>query len=94
MRSDVAGHLDALFAAEDRPSARRLLGQIQPGLLAPGASREELARCRIAALKLSGGKVPRLKHAIALARLDYRDLLMAAGFGHDVRAHHRFDPTS
>ncbi|HEY2532393.1 MAG TPA: hypothetical protein VGJ20_31435 [Xanthobacteraceae bacterium] len=38
-------------------------------------------------LRLSEGKLDQLEHAIALAKADWRDLLMAAGFEHDVDAH-------
>ena len=38
-------------------------------------------RIRLAALKLSNGDTGKLVDAIVLAQIDYRDLLMAAGFG-------------
>jgi hypothetical protein len=44
-------------------------------------------RFRFAALKLSEGRLDKLDHAIALAKSDWRDLLMAADFGRDVNAH-------
>jgi len=40
-----------------------------------------LERFRFAALKLSGGQIEKLREAIHLAKADWRDLLMAAGFG-------------
>jgi hypothetical protein len=43
-------------------------------------------RLHFAALKLSEGRLDRLEHAIALAKVDWRDLLMAAGF-EEVDAH-------
>ena len=49
-------------------------------------------RCRIAVLKLSGGDMDALERALVLFETDYRDLLMAAGFGHDTRAHLRWQP--
>lgn len=48
---------------------------------------EDLDRFRIAALRLSEGSLDRLREAIELAKIDWRDLLMAAGFGHDTSAH-------
>ncbi len=51
-----------------------------------------LERYRFAALKLSGGDLERLRQAVALARRDWRDLLMAAGFGHDIYEHERWLP--
>src|SRR5712691_1444446 len=46
----------------------------------------KLERVRFAALKLSQGKLDELDRAIALAKIDWRDLLMAADFG-DPQAH-------
>lgn len=53
-----------------------------------------IERIRIAALKVSGGDLNALQRAIDLAKLDWRDLLMAAGFGHDVSAHKSWWPES
>jgi len=47
----------------------------------------ELERFRFAVLKLSEGKLDKFDRAIALAKSDWRDLLMAAGFAEDVNAH-------
>jgi hypothetical protein len=38
-------------------------------------------------LKLSEGNLDKLNRAVALAKTDWRDLLMAAGFGEDIKAH-------
>jgi hypothetical protein len=52
------------------------------------ASRAGLAdRIRYAVLKLSCGRTPELEHHVALAARDWRDVLLAAGFGHDPAAH-------
>lgn len=47
----------------------------------------QMERIRFAAIKLSEGDVKKLLTAIDVARTDWRDLFMAAGFGHDVKAH-------
>ena len=52
---------------------------------------EKLERIRFAVLKLSDGSMDRLRQAIALAKLDFRDVLMGAGFG-DVHAHETWWP--
>jgi hypothetical protein len=49
-------------------------------------------RIRFAVLKLSAGNLDRLRSAVADAQVDWRDTLMAAGFGNDVRAHKRWKP--
>lgn len=46
-----------------------------------------MERIRFAALKLSRGNPHKLLRAIEEARMDWRDLLMAAGFGTDENAH-------
>jgi len=51
-----------------------------------------LDRLRIAAIKASGGTIEGLVDAIALAQTDWRDLLVSAGFGHDVRLHELWWP--
>jgi hypothetical protein len=52
----------------------------------------QLERFRFSALKLSGGKLDKLRQAVELAQQDWRDLLMAAGFGDDVTEHERWLP--
>jgi hypothetical protein len=46
-----------------------------------------IERIRFAVLKLSGGDLNALQRAIDLANIDWRDVLVAAGFGNDVKAH-------
>jgi hypothetical protein len=52
----------------------------------------EMERIRFAALKLSEGNIEKLVQSIELAQTDWRDLLMAAGFGEDVEAHNKWKP--
>jgi hypothetical protein len=46
-----------------------------------------MERIRFAAIKMSQGEMLKLLKAIDEARMDWRDLLMAAGFGLEVQAH-------
>jgi hypothetical protein len=48
---------------------------------------ESLERIRFAVLKLSLGSLSELERAIAVAHSDWRDVLVAAGFGGSLRAH-------
>src|SRR5262249_458303 len=84
--------LDLVFAPADRPIAEAMLvnecGNNLPFLA--GLVMFRLERFRFAALKISGGNLESLREAIALAQLDWRDLLMAAGFGVDITAHQRW----
>jgi len=47
----------------------------------------ELERVRFAAIKISNGDINMLKSAIELAKADWRDLLMQAGFASGIKAH-------
>ena len=46
-----------------------------------------LERIRFAVLKLSDGDVEKLDAAVNLAKTDWRDLLVAAGFGDSLTEH-------
>lgn len=84
----LAAKLATLFPGEDRSFAQQwLVSEIDDDL--PGGISSSLAlleRIRAAALKFSGGSLNQLAKATALARQDWRDVLMAAGFG-DTHAH-------
>lgn len=67
---------------------RILLTRCGDNLPVVEATYAELAeRIRFAVLKLSNGQRAELEHQIALARMDWRDTLVAAGFGHSLTAH-------
>lgn len=51
------------------------------------ATPEDMDRIRVATLKVSGGNVAKLEQAVELAKIDWRDLFMAAGFESDINAH-------
>ena len=52
-----------------------------------------LERPRLAALRLSESRLDKLRSSIELAKFDWRDLLMAAGFGEDAEAHLKWRPS-
>ena len=86
--------VDLLFAPDDRPVAEELLVN-ECGNNLPFNDKSDmfaLERLRFAALKLSDGDLQELRRAIQVAKEDWRDLLVAAGFGHDVKAHERWLP--
>jgi hypothetical protein len=87
--------LDAVFAPCDRAEAERLVvsecGNNLP--FCQSSDQYELERVRYAAMKLSHGNLDGLRQAIELAKTDWRDLLMAAGFGEDVTEHKRWQPS-
>lgn len=81
--------LDALFAEPERQTVSHLLvtqcGDNLP--LWHDKDPRGLERIRFAALKLSNGSLAELARAVEIAQTDWRDVLVAAGFGHDPRAH-------
>jgi hypothetical protein len=52
-----------------------------------GATAEELERIRLAVLRVSQGEMVRLESACKVAKVDWREVLVAAGFGQDAGAH-------
>ena len=52
----------------------------------------QMERIRFSVLKLSEGNLEKLVQAVELAKTDWRDLFMAAGFGYDVDAHNKWMP--
>ena len=88
----IERHVKQLFPAGVRTEAASLLvdecGDNLPLMDDP----ELVDRIRIAALKVSEGDLARLRDAIDLAKVDWRDLLVIAGFGTDVLAHRRWEP--
>ena len=83
LSEETKRRVELLFRPEDQLQATGLL-DLQCGYNLPGfkrASEHEFERIRFAALKLSDGDLSKLRRAVELAQLDFRDLLMAAGFG-------------
>jgi len=87
-------HIRALFRPSDVETAERVLasrcGRGLPGL--GGRATGNLERSQSAAVRVSAGRLQDLNEAIALAELDWRDLLVAADFAEDPSAHTRWQP--
>lgn len=84
-------HLRVLFAPDAQSEAERLLVSLDDFPTQSAHTPESLERLRFAALRVSAGVLTGLRDALALARADWRDLLMAADFG-DADAHERWQP--
>ena len=86
--------LERIFSAEDRAVVADLLvnecGENLPGC--EGATSTSLERIRFAVLKVSEGSTSKLLDALQLAQVDWRDLLVAAGFAEDVTIHSAWWP--
>jgi hypothetical protein len=96
LSQETRNRLRVLFPGPERDEAERLLvescGHKLP--LCEGASPESMERIRYAAMKLSGGDLVKLRDAIGLAIIDWRDLLVAAGFADDVLGHRSWNPAA
>lgn len=94
VNSETTLRIHALFPESEWESAEQiLLTRCGDNLLLVDSTRVELAeRIRFAVLKLSEGSFSALEHHIALAAIDWRDTLVAAGFGHSVTAHKSWMP--
>jgi hypothetical protein len=56
------------------------------------AGPRQLDRIRLAVLRLSNGDVPKLREWVDRAKLDWRDVLMAAGVPQTDTAYHKWRP--
>lgn len=86
--------LQLLFRGEECDQAEKVLVDECGDNLPFIESNDEsgIERLRFAALKVSEGKIGKLKEAVDLAKIDWRDLLMAADFGQDGTAHLNSQP--
>ncbi|MGH7145154.1 MAG: hypothetical protein ACREJ2_13660 [Planctomycetota bacterium] len=80
----IAKLIKRLFPASDRSAVRAALQNLELGRT------PEIERIHAAILKLSKRDLILLLSACCLAELDWRDVLMAADFGHDATAHLRW----
>ena len=89
LSAETTRRLELLFGPGDREQARQLLisecGSNLP--LIRDSTPTGLERLRFAALKVSDGRIDKLKEAVELAKADWRDLLVRADFAHDPKAH-------
>lgn len=86
-------HIAAIFPDDQEIVADLLLKECGANLpFLENADPVRLERYRFAALRLSRGDLSKLDIVIELAKRDWRDLLVAAGFGEDTEAHLRWNP--
>ena len=94
LSTETRVRLEALFPKEEQEAAATLLveecGDALP--LTSRANEEFWNRVRFAVLKLSAGDLQKLKREVDSAKRDWRDTLMAAGFGQSVVAHKSWFP--
>lgn len=83
----VENMVKRLFPEVDRLAVRAILMEQVSETLPLVGNPREIERIQLAVLKVSRGEAGLFLEAAALARQDWRDVLMAAGFGNDVEAH-------
>ena len=84
--------VERLFHADDAGRAQRLLAE-ECGTNLPFCDALDAAgleRIRFAVLMLSEGDLGKLRAAIDHASADWRDVLVAAGFGYSLTAHEQW----
>ena len=79
----------AQFSRADVEAAIQLIAE---GVVSARDMPVLLERVRSAAIRMSRGNMSLLREAVALAQLDWRDLLLAADFADDLEAHLRWMP--
>jgi len=91
---ETTRRLDALFdGPAHRTAAKLLVTQCADNLpLWVDADERGLERIRFAVLKLSKGDLAELQRAVQAAQVDWRDVLVAAGFANSIRAHESWFP--
>ena len=82
-----------IFEAEEISVVEKILVEECSNKL-PGCKdwdQNSLERVWLSVLKLSGGNLTKFYSAVELAKTDYRDLFMSAGFGRDASAHKKWE---
>jgi len=94
LSKETEKRIELLFHPSEHELVRSLLlsdcGNNLPGL--QSADSRTMDRFRFAVLKLSEGDLSELDKALRLANADWRDLLMAAGFGESLTVHESWLP--
>lgn len=95
VNEDTKRRIEALFERNDYERVSQFLerecGDNLP--LVEPSYHDLVERIRFAVLKLSEGNFEQLRKQTAEAAKDWRDILMAAGFGEDTKAHLAWEPT-
>ena len=90
----VEERINAIFDETLRDAAVQLI-RTQCGMGLPlmhTAVPGDYDRIRLSVIKLSGGTIEGLEHGIREAQIDWRDVLLGAGFGYDIEAHLHWNP--
>jgi hypothetical protein len=92
LTQEAEKRIDLLFEPKYQEMVRTILMRDCGNNLWRKASETEIDRLRFAVLKVSRGSLDRLTGAIELAKIDWRDVLLAAGFANNPQAHRSWLP--
>src|SRR5689334_15889095 len=88
--ANTAKLIERLFPPEQHAEVRDILarecGDNLP-LIGPSGAGDAHERIRFAVLKLSDGNLEKLRDIVDQAKIDWRDVLVWAGFGNSLTAH-------
>lgn len=84
--------IHAVFTGTDREGAENIVAECLSVSTLGRMSDAAIERIQFAAVKVSEGCLDRLADAIHLATVDWRDLLVSAGFANDPDAHLKWFP--
>jgi len=84
--------IDNIFDDELSECAQNLLSQecTKAILSCDSWDESQLERIWFAAIKISGGDLDKLMDAIVLSQVDWRDLLISAGFADNLDSHNKW----
>ncbi len=83
----VVSVIETIFPTADQLTVQSLMREECSEKLPLVQSASLMQRIQLGVLKVSQGDIDKLLYAIKLARRDWRDLLMEAGFASDLEAH-------
>jgi hypothetical protein len=86
----VRAVIDRAFPITDRIAVANLLVERCGDNLPLVRTGDAIERVRLAVLKLAAGRAEAILDHLAVAQQDWRDVLVAAGFGSDLEAHRRW----
>jgi len=87
LRPHVLSAITNLFTPDERETITNILTEECNADKIYASSEAGLERIQLAVLKLSDGDTDKFLAAVELVQLDWRDVLVAAGFGNDLEAH-------
>ena len=90
LHPNVIAVITNLFAPDEHKAITKILIEECNAKKLYASSEKGVERIQLAVLKLSNGDIDKFLAAVELAQLDWRDVLVAAGFGNNLDAHSKW----